>query len=76
MRGELSAVGSTARLPLHQKDGPTFEWVVPGYQVALDSHDAVERRYAGDALVEAATNRAFEPPAAYGCGTFTGTATP
>ena len=44
------------------KDGPTFESVVPGYQAALDSHEAVERRYPGDALVEAATNPAFEPP--------------
>ena len=36
--------------------------MVPGYQAALDSHDAIERRYPGDALVEAATNPAFEHP--------------
>ena len=79
VKGELSAVASTARLLLHQKDGPTSESVVPGYQAALDSHEAVERRYPGDALVEAATNPAFEPPqppAAHGFGTSTGTATP
>ena len=62
MKGELSAVANTAHLLLHQKDGPTFESVVAGYQAALDSHEAVERRYPGDALVEAATNPAFEPP--------------
>ena len=79
VRGELSVVGSTARLLLHHKDGPTFESVVPGYQAALDSHDAIERRYPGDALVEATTNPAFEPPqppAAYGSETSTSTATP
>ena len=42
----------------------TFKSVVPGYEAALDSHEAVERRYPGDALVEAATNLAFEPPSA------------
>ena len=53
---------STERLLLHKKDGPTFDLVVPGYQGAMESHDAVERRYPGDALVEAATNPALEPP--------------
>ena len=62
VKGELSALAATARLLLHQKDGPTFESVVPGYQGAMDRHDAVEKRYLGDALVEAATNPAFEPP--------------
>ena len=41
MKGELSTVVSTARLLLHQREGPTFESVVPGYQAALDSHEAV-----------------------------------
>ena len=63
MKGELSAAPATARLRLHQKDGRTFESVVPGYQGAMDSHDAVQKRYPGDALMEAATNPAFEPPA-------------
>ena len=63
VKGELSVVASTARLLLHHREGPTFESVVPGYQAALDSHEAVQRRYPGDALVEAATNPAFEPPA-------------
>ena len=61
VKRELSAVATTARLLLHQKDGPTFELVVSGYQGAMDSHDAVERRYLGDALVENATTPAFEP---------------
>ena len=60
--GELSAVAATARLPLSQRDGPTFESVIPGFQAALDNHDNVERRYPVDALVEAATQPAFEPP--------------
>ena len=51
-----------AALPLTGREGPTFDSVVPGYQTALDSHEAVERRYPGDALVEVATNPAFEPP--------------
>ena len=51
------------------------ESVVPGYQAALYSHDVVERRYPGDALVEGVTNPAFEPPAAHAFGTSTGTAT-
>ena len=82
-KGELSAVAATVRLLLSQRDGPTFESVVPGFQAALDSHDDVERRYPGGALVEAATNPAFEPPpqppqppAAHGSGTSTGTASP
>ena len=57
-------MASTARQLLHQKDGPTFESLVPGYQAALDSHEAVKRRYPGDALVGAATNPAFNPPPA------------
>ena len=68
MKRDLSAVASMARLLLHQRDGPIFESVVLGYQAALDSHKAVERRYPGDALMEAATNPAFEhprPPAAH-----------
>ena len=64
VKGELSAVAATACLLLHQKDGPTFELVVPGYQASLDSHDAVERRYPGDALVEAATNPGLRAPPA------------
>ena len=40
----------------------SFESVVPGYKAALDSHDAVEKRYPGDALVEAAANPSFKPP--------------
>ena len=79
VKGELSALASTARLLLRLKDGPKFEDVVPGYQAALDSYEAVERRYPGDALVEAATNPAFEPPlppAAHGSWTSTGAATP
>ena len=79
MKGALSALASNAHLLLHQREGPTFESVVPGYQAALDSHEALERRYLGDALVEAATNPAFEPPrppAAHGSGTSVGTATP
>ena len=84
-KGELSAVAATARLLLSQRDGPTFESVVLGFQGALDSHDDVERRYPGDAPVEAATNPAFEPPpppqppqppATHGFGTSTGTASP
>ena len=59
VKGQLSSVAATARLLLHQEDGPTFESLVPGYQAAMDSHDAVERRW--DALVEAATDPAFEP---------------
>ena len=61
-KGELSAVAATASLLLSHKDGPTFESVVPRFQAALDSHDAVKRRYPGDALVEAATNLGFQPP--------------
>ena len=58
-------MAATARLLLGQKKGGlSFESVVPGYKTALDSHDAVERRYPGDALVEAATNPAFDPPPA------------
>ena len=33
MKGELSAVASTARLLLHQREGPTFELVVPGIKL-------------------------------------------
>ena len=65
MKGELSAAAATARLPLGQKEGGgglSFESMVPGYKAALESHDAVEKRYPGDALVEAATNPAFKPP--------------
>ena len=61
VKGEVLPVAATARLLIHHKDGPTFESVVPGYQGAMDSHDAVEKRYPGDALVKAATNLAFEP---------------
>ena len=82
-KGELSAVAATAHLLLSQRDGPTFESVVPGFQAALDSHDDVERRYPWDALMEAANNPAFElpaqppwPPAAHGSGTSIGTASP
>ena len=67
------------RLLLHEKNGPTFESVVLVYQAALDSHEALERRYPGDALGEAATNPAFEPPQPpkdHRSGTPTGTATP
>ena len=62
VKGELSAVASTARLLLHQREGRTFESVVPGHQATLDNHEVVERRYPGDALVQAAINLAFEPP--------------
>ena len=63
VKGELSAVAATARLLLSQKEGGlSFESVVPGYKAALDSHDTVEKRHPGDALVEAATNPAFKPP--------------
>ena len=61
-KGELSTVAATARLLLSQIDGPTFESVVLGSQAAYDSHDDVEGRYPGDALVEAATNPGFQPP--------------
>ena len=61
-KGELSAVADAARLLLSQRDSPTFESVVPGFQAALGSHDDVERWYPGDALVEAATNPAFKLP--------------
>ena len=80
VKGELSAVAATARLLLGQKEGGgglSFESVVPGYKAALDSHDAVEKRYPGDALVEAATNPAFKPPTpaeAQGSGSSIGTA--
>ena len=50
---------------------------MPGYKAALDSHDAVEKRYLGDALLEGATNPAFKPatPAeAQGSGSSIGTA--
>ena len=79
LKGDLSAVASTARLLLQHKDGPTFKSVVLGYQAALDNHEVVQRRYPGDALVEAATNPVFEPPqppAAHGSGTPTGSVTP
>ena len=81
MKGELPAVAASARLLLGQHHGGggglSFESVVPGYKAALDSHDAVENRYPGDALVEAATDPAFKPlkPAeAQGSGSSTGTA--
>ena len=35
VKGELSAVASTARLMLHKKDGPTFQSVVLGYPIGL-----------------------------------------
>ena len=80
VKGELSAVAATARPLLGQKEGGlSFESVVPGYKTALDSHDAVEKRYLGDALVEAATNLAFKPttpPEAHGSGSSIGTASP
>ena len=80
VKGELSAVAATARLLLGQKEsGLSFQPVVPGYKAALDSHDAVEKRYPGDALVEAATNPAFKPPTpseAQGSGSSIGTASP
>ena len=71
-------MAATARLLLSQRDEATFKSVWPGFQAALDSHDDVERRYPGDALVQAATNPAFEPnpPAAQGSGTSIGTASP
>ena len=64
VKGEFSAVAATARLLLgqHQGGGLSFDSVVPGYKAALHSHDAVEKRYPGDALLEAATNPAFKPP--------------
>ena len=62
VKGKLSAVAATARLLLQQKDRPTFESVVPGYQGAMDSHDIVERWYPGDALVEGATSQPSSPP--------------
>ena len=55
-------MASTARLLLHYKDGPAFESVVLRYRVALDSHEAVMGQYPRDALMEAASNLAFEPP--------------
>ena len=79
VKGQLSKVASTARLLLHQWEGPTFESVLPGYQAALDSHEAVKRQFPGIALVQAATNAAFRPPhppAAHGSGSSTCTATP
>ena len=83
-KGELSALAATARVLLSERDGPTLESVVPGFQAALDNHDDVERRYLRDAVVEAATNPAFQPPpppppqppAAHGSGTSTGSAPP
>ena len=79
VRGELSAVAATARPLLGQKEGGglSFELVVPGYKTALHSHEAVEKRYPGDALVEAATSPALLPPApaeAQGSGSSIGTA--
>ena len=79
VKGERPAVAATARLLLgqHQGGGLSFESVVPGYKAALDSHDAVEKRYPGDVLVEAATNPAFKPPTpaeAQGSGSSIGTA--
>ena len=76
MKGELSAVAATARLLLgqNQGEGLSFESVVPVYKAA---HDAAEKRYPGDALVEAATNPAFKPPTpaeAQGSGSSIGTA--
>ena len=69
---------ATPRLLLGQKEGGlSFELVVLGYKAALDSHDDVEKRYPGDALVEAATNPAFKPPRppeAQGSGSSIGTA--
>ena len=50
------------RASCQKEGGLSFESVVPGYKATLDSHDAVEKRYPGDALVEAATNPAFKPP--------------
>ena len=80
VKGELLAVAATTCLLLGQKEGGlSFESVVPGYKAALDSHDAVEKRYPGDALVEAATNPAFKPPTpaeAQGSGSSIGTASP
>ena len=80
VKGELSAVAATARLLLGQQEGGlSFESVVPGYQTALVSHDAVEKRYPLQALVEAATNPAFKPPTppeAQGSGSSIGTASP
>ena len=73
-------MAATARLLLGQAEGGlSFESVVPGYQTALDSHAAVERPYPGDALVEAGTNPAFEPPpppAAHCSGSSMRTASP
>ena len=62
-----------------RRGGLSFEAVLPGYKAALDSHDAFEKRYPGDALVEAATNPAFKPPTpaeAQGSGSSIGTASP
>ena len=73
-------MAATARLLLGQKEGGlSFDSVVPAYKAALDSLDAVEKRYPGDALVEAATNPAFKPPTpaeAQGSGSYIGTASP
>ena len=62
VKGELSAMAATARLLLSKRDGSTFKSVVLGFQAALDSHDDVQRRYPGHALVESATNPSFELP--------------
>ena len=84
VKGEVSSVAATARLLPQQKDGPTFESVVPGYQGAMDSHDVVEKRYPGDALVEPPLTQPLspppppqppQPPGAHWYGTSTGTAT-
>ena len=49
-------MAATAHLLLGQKEGGlSFESLMPGYQTALDSHDAVERHYPGGALVKQVT---------------------
>ena len=56
-------MAATACLLLGQLEGGLpFESVVPGCKAALESHDAFEKCYPGDILVEAATNPAFKPP--------------
>ena len=65
VKGELSAVAATVRLLLGQNQGGgglSFDSVAPWYKAALDSHDAVEKRYPGDAMVEAATNPCLQAP--------------
>ena len=77
--GALSSGRHRTRGAWPEGGGAVLRVVVPGYKAALDIHDAVEKRYPADALVEAATNPAFKPPtpaAAQGSGSSIGVASP